>query len=435
MITGQPRVGQTLTVLPGTWDEGVTLTYVWKANGSRLISSRGPTIVLPAPVAGQRITVSITATRRGYDTVTRTSADTEPVAVGTLSSAVPKILGTARVGETLTASTGSWTPGTTFTFEWLADGIVVGKNSTLQLTTAQLGKHLTLRVTGSRSGYSPSTQARTLATSVGEGALDAPSPTIDGAVAVGSTLTASTGTWTPGTVLKIRWMSNGQPIEGATASTYTLPAARLGEVITVKITGSLSGYRDSTRYSGGTAPVAYGALMASAPVIVGNPVVGSTLSVKTGTWTPGTSLKYYWFADGKIISGATGSQLTLSAAQLRKTITVKVMGSREGYLGVTKASTSTPPVGAGTLIAPTPTIVGSPVIGQSLAGKVGTWTPGTVLSRQWLADGEPIPSAISPTLTITPDLRGKRITFQVIGWKVGYVTESRSSAASAAVSG
>ncbi|MCL2652171.1 MAG: S-layer homology domain-containing protein [Propionibacteriaceae bacterium] len=61
--------------------------------------------------------------------------------------------------------------------------------------------------------------------------------------AVGTTLTASAGTWTPSPVtLAYQWLRDGVAISGATATTYKLTPDDAGHKITVRVTGSKSGY-------------------------------------------------------------------------------------------------------------------------------------------------------------------------------------------------
>lgn len=82
----------------------------------------------------------------------------------------PAITGIAEVGETLTLSTGTFTGDATITYEyaWFAGGVKIADEaaSTLVLTSAQLGKIITGRVTarnssGSAIGYSAATLAVT----------------------------------------------------------------------------------------------------------------------------------------------------------------------------------------------------------------------------------------------------------------------------------
>ena len=84
------------------------------------------------------------------------------------NTALPRISGTARVGSTLTASTGSWSPtGVTLAYRWFASGVAIAgaTSKTFKATGAQVGKRLTVRVTASKTGVG-SAFATSAATSV-----------------------------------------------------------------------------------------------------------------------------------------------------------------------------------------------------------------------------------------------------------------------------
>ncbi len=72
----------------------------------------------------------------------------------------PTIKGKAVVGKKLTAKPGSWTPaGVTFTYQWLRNGKVIkhATGSKYRLTSKDKGKKVSVRVTGSKSGYASAT--------------------------------------------------------------------------------------------------------------------------------------------------------------------------------------------------------------------------------------------------------------------------------------
>lgn len=78
-------------------------------------------------------------------------------------------------------------------------------------------------------------------------------PTITGTEEVGSTLTATAGTWTgnPTPTYSYQWYADGEPIEGATSSTYDLTEAEEGTAVHVVVTatnseGSASAASDPT---------------------------------------------------------------------------------------------------------------------------------------------------------------------------------------------
>lgn len=77
-----------------------------------------------------------------------------------------------------------------------------------------------------------------------------PVPKISGTATVGKTLTAKAGTWAPAKVtLKYQWLRSGKAISKATKSTYKLVASDKRKKVTVKVTGSKSGYTSVAKTS------------------------------------------------------------------------------------------------------------------------------------------------------------------------------------------
>jgi hypothetical protein len=163
-------------------------------------------------------------------------------------------------------------------------------------------------------------------------------PTISGTVRVGKTLTANAGAWTPSPTLRYQWYANGATIKNATAKTFKLTTAQLGKKISVKVTGTKSGYTTTAKTSRQTAKVTATFTKAAKPKISGTAKVGKTLKVKVGTWKPKPKYSYQWYANGKKIKKATKSTLKLTRALKGKKITVKVTGKKTNY--VTKTVTS-----------------------------------------------------------------------------------------------
>jgi len=82
-------------------------------------------------------------------------------------------------------------------------------------------------------------------------------------------------------------------------------------------------------------------LTTATPKIAGTAKVGRTLTAKPGTWGPkGTKLHYQWYRSGKAIKGATGKTHKATAADAGRKLTVKVTGTRSGYLSASKTSAS-----------------------------------------------------------------------------------------------
>ncbi len=174
--------------------------------------------------------------------------------------------------------------------------------------------------------------------------LTAPTPTVTGTAAVGSTLTAAPGTWTTGTSLSYQWFKNGIAIAGATAPTRVLAATDQGAKLTVRVTGTKTGYATATKESNPTATVVAGTLVAPTPTISGTLAVGSTLTANPGTWTSGTTLTYQWYRSGVAIAGATTKTYALVGVDQADAMSVKVTGTKAGYTTVSKTSASTAPI-------------------------------------------------------------------------------------------
>jgi hypothetical protein len=100
-----------------------------------------------------------------------------------------------------------------------------------------------------------------------------------------------------------------------------------------------------THASSESAGVAPGVLSRTKPVITGTPKVGKKLKAVPGLWTTGTTFSYAWYADGKRIKHESASHLTLTKAQKGKRITVRVTGSKPGYVTASKTSARTTMVG------------------------------------------------------------------------------------------
>ena len=95
-----------------------------------------------------------------------------------------------------------------------------GTSSTYEAAAADVGKQLTVTVTGTKANWNSgsATSGPTAAVAPAEvPSVVAGAPTIKGKAKVGKTLTALPGTWGPAPVtFTYQWLRNGKPIAGAT---------------------------------------------------------------------------------------------------------------------------------------------------------------------------------------------------------------------------
>lgn len=209
------------------------------------------------------------------------------------NTALPTISGTAAVGSTLTISNGTWTDMSsgTFAYQWKRSGSSIGGATAASYTLvhADAGNPITCTVTATNSAGNAS--ATTSATSnVTEPPSNTVAPSISGTAQVGSTLTASAGTWNgyPAPTPTYQWNANGVAIGGATASTYTPVSGDIGKTITVTVTETNSSGSASATSAATSAVIAGGTIALSANQDIQGAVQGTaigTISGGTGPYT------------------------------------------------------------------------------------------------------------------------------------------------------
>ena len=383
------------------------------------------------------LTPEIGTTRTGVDAVLTPLAD--GCEVPEVTPGVPTVSGSPQVGETLSAVPGAWEPDpVALSYEWLADGtpIAGATGATLLLASAQEGAQVSVRVTGSRPGYTSA-----IATSVEVGPVaPAPlppvtpgTPSIDGDPVAGEVLTAVPGTWSPGDVaFAFQWSADGEPVAGATGATFVPGDAEVGTTVTVEVTGSKDGYAPASATSVPFGPITAAPLLElepGAPTIDGVTKVGETLTVDPGQWDPApVALSYQWLIDGEPVAGADGETFTPDGDAAGSIVQVTVRGAKTGYNPASVTSDPVGPVVPGDLSPVAPTIEGTPRVGDPLTVAPGGWGPAPVeLSFQWLIDDAPLEGATGRTFTPTAEHVNRGVGVVVTGSKPGYVTLTQQS--------
>lgn len=251
-------------------------------------------------------------------------------------------------------------------------------------------------------------------------------PEISGTAKIGSTLSATAGTWNPSDVtIKYRWRADGQKLSGATAPTLLVTEELLGKRIKIRVTVSKPGYRKTGIASRATAAVTAGELSSTTPPsISGEPVVGSTLTAEPGAWDPtADSVSYQWLADGSPLEKADQQTLTLDQTLVGKAVSVRVTAHRDGYADANASSPATAEVAPRTLAVTVPaSLTGTPRLGETLSVDPGAATPEATPKIRWLRDGVPIsgPAARNTTYVPTPADLGSRLSTRVRFNRTGY---------------
>jgi hypothetical protein len=229
------------------------------------------------------------------------------------------------------------------TYVWKRDGVPIDvpEPNKYTLTADDLGKRITVEVTGSRTSHATVTRA-SAATAVVTALTftTAPVPTISGIARFGETLSVNPGTWAPAGDLQFTWKRDGVAIEGADQSTYVLTAQDVGKRITVETTARNSGYTTITKQSAPSAVVAP-QTFTSLPTPIITVIEGSTESsgsilgvddAENDFWNPSADVvTYSWRYLGSSTVLGTGPTYELTDTDVGRAITVTITGSREGY--------------------------------------------------------------------------------------------------------
>ncbi len=165
----------------------------------------------------------------------------------------PWLVGSGALGTRLSVGNLRVAPfPTTITYQWFRSGSRIrgATAATYTVTVADVTKGLSARITVSRPGFGSAT------TRTDEHHVDRPlfsvvtAPSITGTPRVGSTLTASPGSYrpTPATV-SYQWTRDGVRIAGATSRTYRLKRADRGHKVLALVTVGKDPYRPATTAS------------------------------------------------------------------------------------------------------------------------------------------------------------------------------------------
>ncbi|HNM96527.1 MAG TPA: hypothetical protein PKK40_01130, partial [Marmoricola sp.] len=354
----------------------------------------------------------------------------------------PTISGTPAVGHVLRTTRGEWSTNPDITrITWLADGQPVAGNSseTLTLTSDLIGKKISSRVLALAEGFHRASAASASSDPVAEaGVHNTGLPQISGEAAVGSVLSATSGTWDPEPdAVAFQWLVAGASIPGATEGTYSPTLADLGKKISVQVTATKSGLSPGTASSAETSAVVDPAISnLTPPQVSGDALVGSVLTATEGTWAPNPrQVAYQWLADGVVITGATGSTYTIPTSVVGKKISVLVTATGPGAATASAASVATAKVTTPVIRNLTaPKVTGTAMVDKVLTASPGTWTPsGITFGYQWYVGLKAVTGATQQTFKVPARAVGKQVRFKVTASRPGAKSVSKYSSWTRAV--
>jgi hypothetical protein len=155
-VSGIPRVGHTLACHV-TYTGANAVSYGWTRNGKVVNKAAKATYPLKARDLHTKI-ICLTRARNagGRTPVAASRAVTIKRGSPLTSRAAPTVVGVAKVGKTVRAKAGSWSPSaTSFTYHWLAGGHPIrhATRKSFTIPAGYKGKRLSVKVTAHRPGY------------------------------------------------------------------------------------------------------------------------------------------------------------------------------------------------------------------------------------------------------------------------------------------
>jgi hypothetical protein len=419
VISGTVRDGQTLSASTGEWagTSPISYTYQWEScnsageSCSNISGATSSTYVLGHGDVGTTLRVLVTATNSAGSATATSEASAMVAALAPSNTAPPVISGTAQDGQTLTASTGTWTgtPTISYSYQWQScnssggscSNVSGATGSTYTLGHGDVGTTLRVIVTATNSAGSATATSEASAVVVALAPSNTTPPSISGTAQDGQTLTASSGTWngTPPLTYTYQWQSCDSlgesclAISGATSSSHMLGAGEVGDTLRVVVTATNAGGSASSSSEATAVVVALAPSNTVASAITGTAQDGQTLTASTGSWTgtPPLSYAYQWQSCNSTgescsnISEATGSTYVLGPGDVGTTLRVTVTASNTAG----SASSTSEATAVVTALAPSntaaPAISGEAKEGQTLTASTGTWigTPPLDYTYQW----------------------------------------------------
>jgi hypothetical protein len=242
VVSGTPVSGSTLAVTPGIWSPpGTAYTYRWQrdfgAGFNDIPGAAAATYRLGVGDKDALLRVVVVA-RKGDGSAAAYSDDFGPISVpAPVNTRLPTIIGAAKTGVVLTATTGTWSPAAAgYAMQWQRDtgsgfvDVPGARSSTLRLGLPDRQAKLRVKVSGVSGATVVDAYSADLGPVLPQPPLDVVLPRVSGSTLIGATLTGTTGNWNPsGTSYAFQWQRDDgtgyAAVGGATRSTYKLSAA------------------------------------------------------------------------------------------------------------------------------------------------------------------------------------------------------------------
>ena len=166
-IAGPANNGETINAAISNLEPQASVTYSWfkasdaKSNGALMPDVTASSYVVSKTDLNKYFAVAAIFSKWGTTSKSYRSANYGPAGpqIRILLSSIPTISGKAKLGQVLSAKPGTWDKNVIFSYQWYRGTVRIstGKSATYKLVAADVGKQISVWVTGSSSGLPPLT--------------------------------------------------------------------------------------------------------------------------------------------------------------------------------------------------------------------------------------------------------------------------------------
>lgn len=170
VVSGTASIGSTLACTTGSWSPAATsYAYQWQRDGSDIAGATGSNYTLVSGDAGHTIRCVVTATNSGGSASANSNGIAIPAAPTNTVAPVVTTDGTPATGETISCSTGTWTPTPdSYAYQWYrgASPISGETGATYTLVVTDEGASISCRVTATNGGGSTTANSNSITPAV-----------------------------------------------------------------------------------------------------------------------------------------------------------------------------------------------------------------------------------------------------------------------------
>ena len=336
-VTGEPKLGSTLTANAISWDFTSTLSYQWLRDGANIPNSSTNNYSLTETDLGKNISVKVTTSKANFSSAFVSST---PMLVTNPKALAAAIAGSGTVGSTLTA-TPSESASVQVRYQWLRAGKAISGAITSTYTPTSLDylKAISITTTVTQNGF-PVTTTTSPTVVIKAGTIPSPDIAIAGSPVMAQTLLL-TASIPYGTKATYQWLNEGVPIPNSSGSSYRVKAVDVGKNISVRVTLTKTAYNPLVLFTDSVLVGPGTQTKKPTVTVTGSTRVAKTLTGVTGSWDTSVKLTYQWLRDGQPIAGAIAKTYKLTTNDLNRAISFRVTSTKAGYTTVVTTSAPT----------------------------------------------------------------------------------------------